>query len=163
MGFRDKVLNREQLEEWCRVQRAAGKKIAATNGCFDILHIGHITYLEAARKQADALVVGVNSDETVRKLKGEGRPINNELERAYVLAALEFVDAVYIFYEMDAINFLSIVKPDVYVKGGDYNIDTINQPERRFVEQMGGKVMVLGGVKGKSTTSIIKKIAEHQG
>lgn len=158
MGFRDKLMNESQLIEWCKKQRRMGKRIVATNGCFDILHLGHVTYLEAAKAQGDLLVVGINSDESVRTIKGENRPINNELDRAYVVAALESVDAVYIFREPDALRFLSIVRPEIYVKGGDYNIDTINQPERRFVEQYGGKVVVVGGVQGKSTTAILQKL-----
>lgn len=158
MGFREKILDEQQLMEWCTRQRAESKKIVATNGCFDILHIGHATYLEAAKAQGDVLVVGVNGDESVRAIKGPGRPINNEMDRAGLVAALDSVDAVYIFKETDAMRFLSIVRPDVYVKGGDYNIDTINQPERRLVEQYGGKVLVLAGVPGVSTTEILKKI-----
>ncbi|MGC8830111.1 MAG: D-glycero-beta-D-manno-heptose 1-phosphate adenylyltransferase [Verrucomicrobiia bacterium] len=160
MGFRDKLLDESQLVEWCQKQREQNKVIVATNGCFDILHLGHVAYLEEAKKQGDVLIVGVNSDQSVRAIKGEGRPINNEIDRAYVLAALQSVDAVYIFYEPDALRFLSIVKPDVYVKGGDYNIETINQPERRFVEGYGGRVMVVGGVRGKSTTALLKRLKE---
>ena len=159
MGFRDKLLDENQLVEWCRQKRAEGKKIVATNGCFDILHIGHATYLEAAKAQGDVLIVGVNGDDSVRAIKGPSRPINNEINRAFLVAALESVDAVYIFKETDALRFLSIVKPDIYVKGGDYNIDTINQPERRLVEQLGGKVLVLSGVPGVSTTEILKKMS----
>jgi glycerol-3-phosphate cytidylyltransferase len=158
MGFREKLLNEQKLIEWLKNQRKAGKRIVATNGCFDILHLGHITYLEAAKAQGDLLVVGINSDQSVRAIKGEGRPINSELDRAYVVAALESVDAVHIFYENDALKFLSIARPDVYVKGGDYNIDTINQPERHYVEQYGGKVMVIAGVAGKSTTAVLGQL-----
>ncbi|MCX7871666.1 MAG: adenylyltransferase/cytidyltransferase family protein [Verrucomicrobiae bacterium] len=159
MAFLEKVMDEDTLIKWCQKCRAGGRKIVATNGCFDILHIGHATYLEAAKAQGDALVVGVNGDESVRAIKGAGRPINNERARAALVAALESVDAVFIFKETDAMRFLSIVKPDVYVKGGDYNIDTINQPERRLVEQFGGKVLVLAGVPGVSTTEILKKIS----
>lgn len=159
MGFRDKILDDQRLIEWCQQKRAEGKKIVATNGCFDILHIGHATYLEAAKAQGDVLIVGINSDDSVRAIKGPLRPINSEIDRASLVAALESVDAVYIFKETDALRFLSIVKPDVYVKGGDYNIDTINQPERRLVEQLGGKVLVLSGVPGVSTSKILKKIS----
>ena len=158
MGFREKLLNEQQLIEWLKNQRKTGKRIVATNGCFDILHLGHITYLEAAKAQGDLLVVGINSDQSVRAIKGKGRPINSELDRAYVVAALESVDAVCIFYENDALRFLSIVRPDIYVKGGDYNIDTINQPERHYVEQYGGKVMVIAGVPGKSTTTVLRQL-----
>ncbi|MGC8744886.1 MAG: D-glycero-beta-D-manno-heptose 1-phosphate adenylyltransferase [Verrucomicrobiia bacterium] len=161
MGFRDKLFSEAELIEWRNKQREQKKTIVATNGCFDILHLGHVTYLEEAKKQGDVLVVGVNSDQSVRAIKGEGRPVNSEIDRALVLAALESVDAVYIFYEPDALRFLSIVKPDIYVKGGDYNINTINQPERRYVESYGGKVMVIGGVPGKSTTTILNRLKEN--
>jgi len=160
MGFRDKLFSEAELIEWRKKQREQKKTIVATNGCFDILHLGHVTYLEEAKKQGDVLVVGVNSDQSVRAIKGEGRPVNSEIDRALVLAALESVDAVHIFYEPDALRFLSIVKPDIYVKGGDYNINTINQPERRYVESYGGKVMVIGGVPGKSTTIILNRLKE---
>ena len=159
MNFREKIIPYEQLAVWRATMRASGKKLVVTNGCFDVLHLGHVTYLEAARNQGDALVVGVNSDATVRQLKGAGRPINNENDRAAVLAALQSVDAVCVFTEFDATRFLTLAKTDVYVKGGDYTIDTINQKERHLVETLGGKVVVLAGVPGKSTTGTLEKIA----
>lgn len=130
-----------------------------TNGCFDLLHRGHVTYLEAARDQGDALLVGVNSDASVRELKGPNRPINAESDRAAVLAALQSVDAVCIFADREALRFLEAVRPDIYAKGGDYTIDTINQEERRLVERLGGKVVVVGGVPGKSTSALIGKLS----
>ncbi len=138
--------------------RQAGKRLAVTNGCFDILHVGHVTYLEAARNSADALLVGVNSDQAVRSLKGPTRPVNNEADRARVLAALACVDGVFVFQERDAVEFLRTVQPDIYVKGGDYTIDTINQDERRLIESTGGKIVLLAHVPGKSTTGILQKI-----
>ena len=159
MNFREKIIPYDQLAAWRKTMRASGKKLVVTNGCFDLLHLGHVTYLEAARNQGDALLVGVNGDATVRQLKGEGRPINNENDRAVVLAALQSVDAVCVFTEFDATRFLSLAEPDVYVKGGDYTIDTINQPERRLVESKGGKVVVLAGVPGQSTTATLERIS----
>lgn len=159
MDFRAKILTRDQLPAWRAALRQAGRKLVATNGCFDLLHLGHVTYLQAARQAGDALLVGVNADATVRRLKGPGRPINPEAARAAVLAALESVDAVYIFPEPDARSFLELVQPDLYAKGGDYTLETINQDERRLVERLGGKVLVLGGVPGISTTALAGKLA----
>ena len=110
--------------------------------------------------RCDALLVGLNSDASVRALKGAGRPVNAEADRATVLAALAAVDGVCIFEEVDALRFLSEVQPDIYAKGGDYTIDTINQPERRLIEGAGGKVVILPGVPGRSTTNVLAKIAK---
>jgi len=159
MNCAGKILTRDSLTSWRHQLRAAGRRLAVTNGCFDLLHAGHVTYLEAARNQADVLLVGVNSDSAVRNLKGPGRPVNSEEDRALVIAALESVDSVFIFRERDAVNFLQAVQPDIYVKGGDYTLDTINQDERRLVEGMGGKIVLLAHVPGKSTTAILKKLA----
>jgi D-glycero-beta-D-manno-heptose 1-phosphate adenylyltransferase len=157
MGCADKILAAEALAIWRRALRERQQRLVVTNGCFDLLHVGHITYLEAARNSGDALLVGVNSDDTVRKLKGPGRPINSERDRALVVAALESVDAVSIFGERDAVRFLEMTKPDIYVKGGDYTIETINQEERRVIEQLGGEIVLLGHVPGKSTTALLAK------
>jgi rfaE bifunctional protein nucleotidyltransferase chain/domain len=139
--------------------RASGKKLVVTNGCFDLLHLGPVAYLEGARQLGDALLVGVNNDDAVRQLKGPVRPVNTESDRAAVLAALESVDGVCIFAEQTATRFLSAAKPDIYVKGGDYTLETINQEERRVVEQVGGKIVIVPLVPGKSTTATLKKIA----
>lgn len=128
-----------------------------TNGCFDLLHLGHVTYLETARNLGDMLLVGVNSDAAVRGLKGEGRPVNSEDDRAFVLAALESVNAVCIFPDVRATNFLAAAKPDIYVKGGDYTLETLDQSERRTVEGAGGKIHLIPFVPGKSTTGLLKK------
>lgn len=161
MDFRDKVIPFENVATWREQLRAAGKRLVVTNGCFDILHAGHVTYLAAARALGDALLVGLNSDASVRQLKGTGRPVNSEQDRATVLAALAVVDGVCVFEEVDALRFLAEVKADIYAKGGDYTIDTINQPERRLVEGGGGKVVILPGVPGRSTTSVLTKIAKR--
>ena len=161
MNFAEKVVPLEMLASWRATLRAAGKKLVVTNGCFDLLHRGHVTYLEAARKLGDALLVGVNSDASVRELKGPGRPLNSEEDRAAVIAALQSVDKVCIFGERHALGLLSMVQPDIYAKGGDYTIDTINQDERRLVEQLGGKVVVIAGVPGKSTSTLLEKLSER--
>lgn len=158
MNFGSKILGMEKLPEWRAQLRAQGKKLVATNGCFDILHLGHVTYLQAARNLGDALIVGLTSDAEVRKLKGEGRPVNNEQDRAALLAALESVNAVCLFREPDARKFLSVCQPDIYVKGGDYTLDTINQDERRYLEGLGIKIVILPGVPGKSTTGLLQKL-----
>ena len=160
MDFRDKIIPFTHLAAWRAQMRAAGKRLVVTNGCFDILHAGHVTYLAAARGRGDALLVGLNSDASVRALKGAGRPVNAEADRATVLAALAAVDGVCIFEEVDALRFLSEVQPDIYAKGGDYTIDTINQPERRLIEGAGGKVVILPGVPGRSTTNVLARIAK---
>jgi len=163
MNFARKLLTAADLPTWRTGLRQRGLRLVATNGCFDILHAGHVTYLEAARNQGDALIVGVNADAAVRGLKGPGRPVNHEADRALVLAALESVDAVFIFPERDAVPFLRAVQPDVYVKGGDYTLETVNQDERRLIESAGGKVVLLGHVPGKSTTATLARMAGASG
>ena len=159
MTAASKVLSWDQLDAWRNALRRDGRKLVVTNGCFDLLHRGHVTYLEAARALGDALLVGVNSDASVRELKGPDRPVNNESDRAFVLASLAAVDGVCVFTDRTAMRFLEHVQPDIYAKGGDYTIDTINQDERRLIERLGGRVAILPGVPGKSTTSLLEKIA----
>lgn len=159
MSFTDKILSANALKSWRENLRQAGKTLVVTNGCFDLLHLGHVTYLDAARQLGDVLLIGLNGDDGVRQLKGEGRPINNEQDRAAVLSALEMVRAVCIFPEKTASRFLADVSPDIYVKGGDYTLETINQEERRIVESAGGKIIILPIVPGRSTTSLVEKIS----
>jgi rfaE bifunctional protein nucleotidyltransferase chain/domain len=158
MSLANKILSAPDLARWRDVLRRAGKKLVVTNGCFDLLHLGHVTYLEQASRQGDALLVGVTNDAGVRALKGAGRPLNTAEDRAAVLAALQSVDAVHIFPELDARAFLKSTKPDVYVKGGDYTLDTINQDERRLLEELGVKIVLLPVVPGKSTSALLEKI-----
>lgn len=132
------------------------QKLVFTNGCFDILHLGHITYLAQARQLGDALVVGLNSDASVRRLKGPSRPVNDQNARAQLLAALEFVDYVVVFEEDTPFNVITQVIPDVLVKGGDYSIDNIVGAD--FVMQNGGEVLTVPFVNGFSTTSIIENL-----
>lgn len=151
------------LPAWRAAIRAAGKKLVVTNGCFDLLHLGHVTYLEAAHSQGDALLVGVNGDASVRALKGPERPINPELDRAAVLAALAAVDAVCIFPEPRAVDFLALAKPDVYVKGGDYTLESLNADERSVVEGCGGRIVILPLIPGKSTTLLLRRVSNFEG
>jgi len=160
MSFREKILAWEKLPEWRQAMRARGQRLVVTNGCFDLLHLGHVTYLEAARSHGDALLIGVNGDNAVRELKGPGRPLNSEHDRAAVLAALESVSGVCIFAERTATRFLAAAQPDIYVKGGDYTLDTLDQDERRTVEAAGGRIVIIPFVPGKSTTGLLEKIAK---
>ncbi|MBK9137209.1 MAG: D-glycero-beta-D-manno-heptose 1-phosphate adenylyltransferase [Verrucomicrobia bacterium] len=161
MNFRSKILTSATLPVWREQIRTRGERLVVTNGCFDILHLGHVTYLEAARNLGDALLVGLNSDASVRAIKGPHRPVNPEADRAAVLAALESVSAVCVFGEPTALRFLERVAPDIYAKGGDYTVDTINQEERRLVERLGGRVEIIGGVPGRSTTAILARILQE--
>jgi rfaE bifunctional protein nucleotidyltransferase chain/domain len=158
--FRDKIIALDALPKWRAQFRATGKKLVVTNGCFDILHLGHVTYLETARNFGDALLVGINGDAAVRDLKGRGRPVNLEADRAAVLAALESVSAVCIFPAKTATDFLKAAAADIYVKGGDYTLDTLNQDERRAVEGADGRIQIIPFVPGKSTTALLEKISK---
>ena len=160
MNFREKIIPGDKLPVWRAALRASGKKLVVTNGCFDLLHLGHVTYLESARQLGDALLVGVNGDHAARQLKGAGRPVNSESDRAAVLAALASVDGVCIFADQSAKRFLSAAQPDIYVKGGDYTLDTLNQEERRVVEATGGRIVIFPLVPGRSTTALFKKISQ---
>ena len=137
--------------------RSKGKKIVFTNGCFDILHAGHVEYLSKARRLGDVLVVGLNSDSSVKKIKGEGRPINKESDRAKVLSSLYFVDYITSFNETTPENLIKKARPDILVKGGDWKIEDIAGSS--FVRSYGGRVKRIPFVKGRSTTSIIERIA----
>ena len=159
MNFAGKVIAWDNLPEWRQAMRKRGKKLVVTNGCFDLLHVGHVTYLETARNFGDALLIGVNGDAAVRQLKGTDRPVNIQEDRAAILAALESVDGVCIFSEPTATRFLAAAKPDIYVKGGDYTLETLNKDERQTVEGAGGKIVIIPFVPGKSTTSLLRKIA----
>ncbi len=159
MNSREKILTWDELPAWRAAFRAAGRKLVVTNGCFDLIHLGHVTYLETARNLGDALLVGLNSDDSVRRIKGPSRPVTCEHDRAAIVAALESVSAVCLFTEPTALRFLAAVQPDIYVKGGDYTLDTINQDERRTVENGGGQIVIVPIVPGRSTTAALEKIA----
>jgi rfaE bifunctional protein nucleotidyltransferase chain/domain len=159
VNFREKLIPWNDLASWRAKVGASGKRLVVTNGCFDILHLGHVTYLETARNLGDLLLVAINGDSSVQQLKGPNRPVNNEQDRALVLAALQSVDAVCIFADKAASRFLSVAKPDIWAKGGDYTFETLNQEERGIVEQAGGKIALIPFVPGKSTTSLLEKIS----
>jgi rfaE bifunctional protein nucleotidyltransferase chain/domain len=151
-----KLVPWDRLERLSAELRAAGKRIVTTNGCFDIVHWGHMHYLDEARRLGDCLFVAVNADATVRRQKGEGRPINPESRRALQLAALESVDYVTVFPQETPEAFLETVRPAIHVKGGDYLPE--NLPERAVVERFGGEVRCLGFVTGLSTTKLIERM-----
>jgi rfaE bifunctional protein nucleotidyltransferase chain/domain len=152
------VLSREDLISLIAAARAAGSMIVLANGCFDVLHVGHIRYLQGARELGDVLVVGVNSDRQVAIQKGAGRPILPALERAELLAALESVSYVTIFDEPTVEQLLLALKPDVHAKGTDYTVDTV--PEREVVRSYGGRVAIVGDPKEHSTSEILFRIGE---
>ena len=153
-----KVKTLEEMKPIMLDLKRKGRKVVWTNGCFDILHVGHITYLMRARQRGDVMVVGLNSDASVQENKGPNRPVIPERDRALVLSALECVDYVVIFDGMTPMPLLEALHPDVYAKGGDYTIDTIVQPERRLVESYGGEIAIIPGVEGHSTTNIINRL-----
>ena len=154
-----KIYHRSELASVLQRATADGNIVVTTNGCFDVLHLGHLRYLQAARQLGDLLVVAVNSDSSVRQLKGENRPLVPEAERAEMLAGLACVDYVVIFPELTPIDLLSDLKPSIHVKGGDYKLDQL--VERDVVEANGGKVVVGLNVPGKSTTNLIEVICER--
>jgi D-glycero-beta-D-manno-heptose 1-phosphate adenylyltransferase len=154
-----KILRLDELPAWRANLRKAGRRLVVTNGCFDLLHAGHVNYLGNARDRGDALLIGLNGDDSVRQLKGPGRPVNTEADRAVVLAALGCVDAVCVFPEKSAARFLAVAQPDIYVKGGDYTLESLNQEERQNVERAGGQIVIVPFLPGKSTTALLEKIA----
>ncbi|MCX7735392.1 MAG: D-glycero-beta-D-manno-heptose 1-phosphate adenylyltransferase [Candidatus Kapabacteria bacterium] len=150
------VIERNELKKECSKLKAEGKKIVFTNGCFDIIHSGHIYYLSEAKKLGDILIIGLNSDDSVKRLKGSERPINTETDRALVLDSLKFVDYVTIFDEDTPYDLINLLKPDFLVKGGDYKEDEVVGAD--IVRENGGKVVIIPFIQGKSTTNIIQKL-----
>ena len=153
-----RVLSPRELVDWRDQQKASGRRVVVTNGCFDLLHVGHVRFLQEARELGDALVVGLNADTSVRELKGAGRPVNPESDRAEVLAALGCVDVVVVFPEKRATRFLEAARPDIYVKGGDYRPEDLDADEQEAVRKSGGQVRVLQLTPGKSTTAVLAKV-----
>ena len=149
-------ISRSEAKKIAKELTSKGIKTVFTNGCFDILHVGHVRYLKESAKCGDVLIIGLNSDSSVKRLKGESRPINNEADRAELLSELGFVDYVVIFEEDTPENLLDEVKPNIYTKGADYTLETL--PEAKVVMKNGGKVEFINLVEGKSTTNVIKKI-----
>ncbi len=151
-----KIVNINELQKEVEKLKNSGKKIVSTNGCFDILHVGHIRYLQKSASFGDILIVCLNSDRSVKALKGDSRPLNNQNDRAEILAALNCVDYVVVFDEDTPVNYLAKIKPDIHTKGGDYDINTL--PEAKVVLENGGRLEFIKFVEGKSTTSIIEKM-----
>jgi len=151
-----KTIPYNEIQKIAEKLKAEGKIVVFTNGCFDILHAGHVRYLQAAKELGDCLILGLNSDQSVRTLKGPTRPINHQDDRAEVVSALFAVDYVVIFDEPTAENLVTAIKPDIYAKGGDYNIKAL--PEAAIVAQYGGQTILIPEVLGKSSSNIIKKM-----
>jgi rfaE bifunctional protein nucleotidyltransferase chain/domain len=158
----DKIVPLDELAAVSKALRKSGKKLVATNGCFDLLHVGHVRYLKTARTLGDVLVVGLNGDESVRALKGPGRPINKAADRAEVLSALESVDLVTIFPETRATTFIQAVEPDIYIKGGDYRVETLNEDERALLEKIGARIEIVPFLEGYSTSRLLAKMQSAQ-
>lgn len=154
------LLRRDNVAEFVHNLQKSGKTIVATNGCFDILHVGHVRYLQTTKSFADYSIVLLNSDKSVRSIKGEGRPVNNENDRAEILCALSCVDYVVLFDEDSPRNLLDEIKPDVYTKGADYNMETL--PEADIMIKNGTKVEFINFVEGRSTTKTIEKMKNNQ-
>jgi len=152
----DKVGTLDDVRGQVERARADGRTVALANGCFDVLHVGHVRYLEGARAEADVLVVGVNADDSVRRLKGEGRPVLPAADRALLVAALRAVDHVVVFAEDDASRLLLALRPDVHCKGTDYTPDTV--PERDVVRSYGGRVAIVGDPKRHDTRVLLERI-----
>lgn len=150
------ILSREELVTRINAERKNGSRVVLANGCFDVLHVGHVRYLAGARELGDVLVVGVNSDEQVARLKGEGRPILPDIERAEIVAALESVTYVTVFDEPTVEELLLTLKPDVHAKGTDYTEDSV--PERDVVRSYGGRVAIVGDPKDHSTSAILARL-----
>jgi rfaE bifunctional protein nucleotidyltransferase chain/domain len=153
-----KILSLDQLATRATELRAGGAKLIATNGCFDILHVGHVRYLQKARGFGDALAVGVNSDASVRAIKGNARPLNSETDRAEVLAALECVNFITIFSDVRATRFLQRAAPAIYVKGGDYTPSTLDAEERDALGRLGVEIRIIPFEIGYSTTALVEKM-----
>ena len=149
------IITKNEAKNIVEKLKKEGKTTVFTNGCFDILHIGHTRYLKQSAKCGDVLIIGLNSDSSVKRLKGESRPINTELDRAELLSELSFVNYVVIFEQDSPIELLDEIKPDIYTKGADYTLETL--PEAKTVLKNGGKVEFINLIEGKSTTNIINK------
>ncbi len=154
------VLTETELMRVARDERAAGKTIAFANGVFDVLHVGHVRYLQDAAKQADVLIVGVNGDESVRALKGEGRPVTNQHERAELVSAIRGVSYVTIFHDSSPARLIAVIKPDVHCKGTDYTEESV--PEREVVLAYGGRIAIVGDAKEHSTTDLLRRMRNDE-
>lgn len=155
-----RILDRTRLLARTAIARHNGARIVLANGCFDLLHVGHVRYLSGARELGDFLVVGINSDEQVKQLKGAGRPFMSELERAEIVASLRVVDAVTIFPEPTVEELILALRPDIHAKGTDYTVDTV--PERAVVRSYGGTVAIVGDPKDHSTTKLLAQAGRRE-
>ena len=153
------LINRENIQTLLKDLRAKNQTIVTTNGCFDILHVGHVRYLQKTKSYADKMIVCLNSDKSVRSIKGPSRPINNENDRAEILCALSCVDYVVLFDEDTPMDLLCAIEPDVHAKGADYTIETL--PEAKPIMENGGRIEFITFVEGKSTTKVIEKISSN--
>jgi len=153
-----KIVEFEKVSARCAELHASGKKVVATNGCFDVLHLGHVRYLQRARALGDFLVTGLNGDDSVRALKGAPRPITPEADRAEILASLQCVDLVTIFPHVRATQFIAAVRPAVYVKGGDYSAETLDTEERAMLKEIGAEIRLIPFENGYSTSRLIERI-----
>jgi len=156
----DKIMTLTQLQKWRKSYRKENKKVVLTNGCFDILHRGHTEYLYKARQFGDGLIVLMNSDISVKKLKGESRPVNDQYSRAFVLSSLYYVDAVTIFGDSDCSSLIREIRPDIYTKGADYSLDTINREEKNALLSVGATIRFITFTDGFSTTSTLKSLED---
>jgi rfaE bifunctional protein nucleotidyltransferase chain/domain len=161
--MKKKILTAVQARALGKEMRENGRRLVFTNGCFDLLHAGHVRYLQAARALGDALLVAINGDESVRALKGEGRPLNRAEDRAELIAALECVNHVVIFPDLRATELLEIVRPAIYVKGGDYTEDSLHAEERAALERIGAEIRILPFEAGHSTSALLEKIKHQDG
>ena len=161
MDTREKILSRKGAQDVLEEHRRAGRRIVFANGVFDLLHVGHIRYLQAARAEGDVLIVGVNSDRSARALKGEGRPILTERARAALVAALAAVDCVVLFDELDVRALLRELRPDVHAKGTDYTADSV--PERDVAEALGIRIAIVGDPKQHSTRDLLEHVRPRAG
>ena len=158
----EQLIAPDDLESLGKEYAAAGKKLVLTNGCFDLLHTGHVRYLQQARECGDALIVAVNSDASVKELKGSGRPLNGELDRAKVLSALRCVDHVTIFTSKSVTEVVRALRPSLYAKGGDYTPETLDPGERAALEEVGAEIRILQLVPGRSTTGILERVRREE-
>ena len=156
--MKEKIIDADREAQIADKLRQKRERLVFTNGCFDLLHVGHVRYLAAARALGDALMVAINGDESVRALKGKGRPLNGEAERAELVAALEVVDYVVIFPEVRATTLLEKVRPAIYVKGGDYTAATLDSDERAALERAGAEIRILNFEPGYSTSGLVDKV-----
>ena len=159
--LKSKLASRQAAARRVRAWRRTGEKVVFANGCFDLLHAGHARFLEEARRQGDRLVVAVNEDESVRRLKGPDRPILPAWQRAELVAALESTDLVVLFEEDDCVPLLRLLRPEVHVKGGNYTRETVNQPELSVLESYGGKLVIVPQVEGWSSSKVIARIGDR--